>query len=172
MKLIWCPAVTLDGNIATADGNSDWPTEIGQQFHDLIKKCGAVIVGRNTFDQYKGEVFPVDGATTIVWTTKPEDKEKVEGVEYVSGSPEEVLKYIENKGLHECVLAGGTSTNNAFVSSGLVDEITITIYPLLFGEGMRLLTLKNFESKLELVETNQIGDGVIRNKYRVIKPNK
>lgn len=27
MKLIWNPGVTLDGNIATADGNSDWPTD-------------------------------------------------------------------------------------------------------------------------------------------------
>lgn len=28
MKLIWSPALTLDGQIATADGNSDWPVHL------------------------------------------------------------------------------------------------------------------------------------------------
>jgi hypothetical protein len=58
VKLIWSPAVTLDGNIAKADGNSDWPTNTdGEQFHELVRRCGCVIVGRNTYGQYKGEVF-------------------------------------------------------------------------------------------------------------------
>lgn len=62
MKLIWSPAVTLDGNIATSDGNSDWPTENdGKLFEVLVQKCDAVIVGRKTFEQYKGEVFPIEG---------------------------------------------------------------------------------------------------------------
>jgi hypothetical protein len=34
---------------------------------------------------------------------------------------------------------------------------------------MGLLTLENFDAKLELLETKPIGDGVVRNHYRVIK---
>lgn len=170
MKLTWSPAVTLDGNIATADGNSDWPTETdGNLFDELIKKCGAVIVGRKTFEQYKGEVFPVEGAITYVWTHQPETGEPYDGVEYVSGDPKDVLASLEQKGHAECVLAGGTITNNAFMGAGLVDEITATVYPLLFGNGMGLLTLDNFEAKLELIETKLIGDGVVRNHYKVLK---
>lgn len=169
MKLIWSPAVTLDGNIAKADGNSDWPTETdGKQFHELIKKCGCVIVGKNTFEQYKGEVFPVEGTVTFVWTHNPKAGEKHSGVEYISGSPEEVLKAIEKKGYKECVLAGGSTTNDAFVGAGLVDEISATIYPLLFGSGMKLLS-GNIDIKLEFIDSTNIGDGVIRNRYRVIK---
>lgn len=170
MKLIWSPAVTLDGNIAKADGNSDWPTETdGEDFHALIKKCGCVIVGKNTYDQYKGEVFPVEEAITFVWTRNPEESEKEEGVEYLTGSPEEVLGAIEAKGYSECVLAGGSMTNDAFVGAGLVDEISATIYPLIFGSGMRLLSGDNIDIELELLESTNIGDGVIRNKYKVLK---
>jgi len=162
--------VTLDGNIATADGNSDWPSDTdGEQFHELIRKCGAVIVGHRTFDQYKGEVFPVNEATTFVWTSKPENDKPIDDVEYVSGTPAEVIKLIEAKGFSNCVLAGGTATNNAFVAAGLVDEISATIYPLLLGKGMGLLTLENFKGKLELIDTSQIGDGVIRNRYKVLE---
>lgn len=170
MKLILNPAITLDGNIAMADGNSDWPTEEdGNLFHELVKKCGAVIVGKNTFEQYKGAVFPIDGAVTYVWTHNPDVSEIADGVEYISGEPSDVLKKIETNGPNDCVLAGGTITNNAFVKAGLVDEIMVTIYPLLFGNGMRLLTLDNFELKLELLETKQIGGGVVRNHYKVLK---
>lgn len=80
-----------------------------------------------------------------------------------------MLAAIEEKGFSQCVLAGGTITNNAFVGAGLVDEITATIYPLLFGNGMKLLDLNNFSAKLELLETKLIGDGVVRNHYKIIK---
>lgn len=170
MKLTWSPAVTLDGNIAKADGDSDWPTETdGNLFNESVRKCGCVIAGRRTFEQYKGEVFPIDGAATFVWTTKPETGEQYDGVEYISGSPEEVLTAIEQKGFKECVLAGGSETNNAFVSAGLVDEVTATIYPLLFGKGMPLLSAEGCDIQLELLETKEIGDGVVRNHYKVLK---
>lgn len=170
MKLIWSPAITLDGNIAKADGNSDWPTETdGNQFHDLIRKCGCVVVGKKTFDQYKGEVFPVTSAITFVWTHNPDSTEKTEGVEYVTGTPSDVLSYIESKGYKECVLAGGSTTNDAFLASNLVDEISVTIYPLLFGSGMRLLSGDNIDIELEFVDSTHIGEGVIRNTYKVVK---
>lgn len=170
MKVIWNPASTLDGNIATADGNSDWPTEAdGNLFDDQVRECGAVIVGRNTFEQYKGEVFPINGATTYVWTHSPEIGEKYEGVEYISGSPAEVVAKLEEKGFSSCVLAGGSITNDAFVAAGLVDEVIVTIYPLMFGAGMRLLSSKDTYIKLKLIETKEIGDDVIRNKYSIVK---
>lgn len=170
MNLIWSPAITLDGNIATVDGNSDWPTDTdGELFEASVKRCGAVIVGHTTFKQYKGLVFPIKGATTFVWTHNPEANEHYDGVEYISGEPTKVLAALEARGFTECILAGGTITNNAFMAAGLVDEITATIYPLLFGKGMGLLTLENFNVNLELLETKPIGDGVVRNHYRVIK---
>lgn len=80
-----------------------------------------------------------------------------------------MLTALKSKGYSGCVLAGGTITNNAFMGAGLVDEITATIYPLLFGNGMGLLTLQNFQATLELLESIQIGEGVVRNHYRVLK---
>lgn len=170
IKVIWSPAITLDGNIATADGNSDWPTdESGKLFHELIRSYGAVIVGHTTYKQYKGSVFPVEGATTFVWTHSSEKGEPNGGVVYVSGEPGEVLAELEKRGFTGCILAGGMATNDAFIQAGMVDEITADIHPLLLGNGMGALTLENFEAKLELLDTRPIGDGVVRNHYIVMK---
>lgn len=67
------------------------------------------------------------------------------------------------------MLAGGTTTNNAFMAAALVDEIMADIHPLLLGKGMGALTLDDLEAKLELIETKPIGDGVVRNHYRVLR---
>jgi dihydrofolate reductase len=168
MKVIWNPALTLDGFIAKLDGDSDWVTEKdGSLFHDLIKECGGVIVGRTTYEQYVDKVFPIEGATTFVWTKNPEAGKPRVGVEYVSGDPQDVIKRIEQKGLKEVVLAGGGITNNIFVSAGLVNEIIAAIYPLVFGEGIRLLSTNVKELKLELVEVKEVGDGVVHHRYKV-----
>ena len=167
MKLIWSPAVTLDGYIAKADSDSDWVSDKdGELFHELVKKTGCVIVGRKTYEQYKGEVFPVAGATTFVWTRNPETGQKERGVEFVAGKPDKIAKLLEEKGFKKAVLAGGGSTNNEFVSSGLVDEIVVTIYPMLFGAGIKMLS-QECSLNLELLETQEIGNGVIRRRYRV-----
>ena len=161
--------MTLDGYIAKSDGDSDWVSdEDGQLFNELVRKTGCVIVGRKTYEQYKGEVFPVEGATTFVWTRHPETGEKEKGVESIAGKPEEVGKALEAKGFSTAVLAGGGITNNAFVSSGMVDEIVVTIYPMTFGEGIKLLS-KECNLNLELVDSQTIGGGVIRQRYKVKK---
>lgn len=170
MKVIWNSAITLDGNIAKVDGNSDWPIEADSKlFNQQVQKSGAVIIGRNTFEQYKGEVFPIEGATTFVWTQNIQSCELHYGVEYVSGTVNNIVELLERSGYTECVLAGGSITNNAFVSAGLIDEIIVTIYPLLFGHGMRFLSVENCDIKLKLLESKNIGEGVIRNIYKVLR---
>lgn len=170
MRVIWNPAITLDGNIAKSDGNSDWPTdEDGRLFEEAVQKCGAVIVGNRTYRQYKGKVFPIENSTTYVWTTNERQASSTQEVVFVSGTPQQVLDKIQKDGHEVCVLAGGTETNSAFVSAGLISEISITIYPLLLGNGMRLLNLDEFELKLELQSSSQIGNGVIHNRYKVLR---
>jgi|SRR5579862_9185682 len=167
MKITWSPAVTLDGYIAKSDGNSDWVSDKdGELFSELIREAGCVIVGHRTYEEYKGQVFPVEGAITYVWTRYPKNREPTAGVKFISGSPEEVVKKLEADGHQSAVLAGGGKTNNAFVGAGMVNEIAVTIYPLIFGDGIRLLSEK-IDLDLELFESKEIGAGIIRQHYIV-----
>ncbi len=167
LKIIWSPAITLDGYIARTNGDSDWVSdEDGKLFHKLIKNTGCVIVGRKTYEQYKGQAFPVKGATTFVWTRHPETAQKEATVEYISGEPSNVAKQIEEKGFSQAVLAGGGITNNAFVALGFVTEVVVTIYPMTFGIGIKMLS-EECNLSLELLDSQDIGGGVIRQRYRV-----
>ena len=168
MKLIWNPALTLDGYIAKTDGDSDWVSdEDGEAFWKLIQQSGCVIVGHTTYEQYKGDVFPVPGATTFVLTSRTDDGEPQEGVEFVNASPQELLGMLEKRGFTQAVLAGGSETNSLFAAAGLVDEIIANVYPIVFGEGIKLLN--GCALKLELLDIRQLSGGIVRHHYRVVR---
>jgi dihydrofolate reductase len=141
-----------------------------QLFWELIKKVGCVVVGRTTYDQYKGNVFPVPGAMTFVWTSAPDTLAVVEGVQPIAAdTAHELLLKLETKGFSEVVLAGGSKTNSAFVSEKLVDEVVANVYPVIFGRGIPLVAGNTCELALTLVENTTLDDGICRHHYMVNK---
>ena len=62
-------AISADGFIAKKDGNSDWVSPVDTlNFERAIKENRCIIVGRKTFEQYKEELYPIEGVTNIVVT--------------------------------------------------------------------------------------------------------
>ncbi len=167
MKVIFYPAISLDGYIAEAGGGSDWVDEQDDAlYRKEIEKAGCCIVGRVTYDQYK-EDFEEDGRVTFVCTTHPEDD--TDKVVFVNAEPAKVLEEIEKRGFSSTVLSGGGDTNGRFAEAGLIDEIIISIYPFTLGEGIRLFGDYNIDIKLELLSSKPVVNGIIQNHYKVIR---
>ncbi len=161
MHVIWYPATTIDGYIADVDGDSDWVTaEDEELFSELVQSCGAVIVGRATFDQFHGSIYPIAGATTYVCTSRPADD--IDGVRFVSGSPSEVLERVRNDGLTAVVLSGGGDVNGRFAKANLIDEAIVSVYPKVFGGGTRLLGSHELRINLGGSSWTALHDGVIQ----------
>ncbi len=166
MKVVLYPAITLDGFIAKTDGDSDWVTD-GDLFEEKAQELGCVIVGKSTFDQFRGEIFPIENTVTYVVThSKISD---VDDIHYVQGTAQYILDRIERDGHKNVLNAGGGEVNGLFASEGLLDEIIVDIYPLAFGEGIKLFGSYSIDLKLELLSSNQLKDGIIQNHYKVIK---
>jgi dihydrofolate reductase len=51
----------------------------------------------------------------------------------------------------------------------LIDEITITIIPILLGKGKSLFAEIQKEIKLELISSKSFDFGFVQNKYKVKK---
>ncbi len=166
MKIIMVMAVTADGRIAKgADHFPDWTsTEDKQFFAKTSKEHSVVIMGDKTFNTFPS---PLKERLNVVFTLEENPKE-IEGVKYVSGEPEDVLKELEEMGYESAVLGGGAFINGLFLEKGLIDEIVITIEPKIFGDGISLFK-GDFNLDLKLIDTEKINDNSVVLRYKVVK---
>lgn len=170
MKVIMYPAMTLDGFIADVNGKCyDWISDKDEQsYMNLIHDAGCSLVGKKTFEQYRGDYPHANGAMTFVYTSDKSCRDE-EGIAYLTGTPEEVLKAISDSGFSEVVLSGGGQLNGSFAEAGLVDEIIVSLYPLTLGGGIRLFGKYTPRLNLKLLSTTNEIDGIVKNHYQVIK---
>jgi dihydrofolate reductase len=171
MKITMQPAISLDGFIAKLDGDSEtWVNPADEaRYQAVVERCGAVLVGRTTYEQYKAGFEEYRNVTVFVCTTNPSyaDTEKVK---FLRGSAQEILAAIETDyNFEELVVCGGGEVNGLLASAGLVDEIVVSVQPAVLGEGIPLFGSHKPNLKLELVSTNQDIAGVTQNQYKVLK---
>lgn len=156
--------VSQDGFIAKADGNSDWVSKIDEElFLKRVREAGCVVIGKTTFYQYRGQIYPISGALNIVLTSE-EPTNKETGLVFAS-SPSEALKIAEEHGLSEVLVSGGAKVADSFLNDGLLDEVFLTVHPIVLGEGIRLFEGLDIVKCFTLVDTMELGEGLIQKHY-------
>jgi dihydrofolate reductase len=164
-------ATTVNGFIARENYDSNWTSsEDLKKFSEISKECGNVIFGRATYEILKNEGnFPLPDRLNIVLTTNPELLSEKSNVIISNKKPRDILKLLENRGMDTAFLAGGSKINASFIKENLIDEIYITIEPLVFGHGIPLFSPAQFEKNLKLIETILISKNEIQLHYKIIK---
>ena len=68
------------------------------------------------------------------------------------------------------LLVGGGIINSLFLKAGLIDELRITIEPVLFGEGKELLDKFTSHVRLKLLSVDMLNNsGTQHNIYKILK---
>lgn len=157
--------MTLDGKIAkSSDHFPDWTSrEDKKYFAKVSRESGVVIMGDKTFFTFPA---PLKDRLNVVFT--PEENPKpIDGVKWVKGEPEDVLKELEGMGYEKAVLGGGSFINGLFLQHKLIDEIYVTVEPKIFGEGLSLFK-GDFNVNLKLINCEKINDNSVVLKYEVL----
>lgn len=166
MKVILVAAVTIDGKLARNPAHFvDWSSrEDKRLFFSLSKQAGVIIIGNNTF---KTLPAPLPGRLHVVLTHDLTHKKNIPGeVEFTNQSPQNILASLEARGYTEAVLGGGSQINSLFLHNDLIDEISLTIEPLIFGLGIDLFSGIEFKRRAELLEFERLNEvGSIRLRY-------
>jgi len=170
VKILFYPAISLDGFISKLDGDSSWVTEEDEQiFAEEVKKAGCVIVGSITFQQFKDIIYPIKDATTFVCSSRGNlEGSNDPAIKFVSGNAGEIKRQIQAAGFTNAVLSGGAETNGRFAEAQAIDEMLVSIYPHLLGAGLPMFGDRKVQLRLELLATRQLSAGVIQNRYRVL----
>jgi len=162
------PAITLDGFISDLDGECySWISDEDEEHYtQAIAKAGCVLLGRKTYEQYPEDFPPKSGATAFIWTTRI-DQQDQERVKFVRGTPQEVLRQIAAQGFSEVIVSGGGEVNGSLAEADLIDEIIVSIYNVIIGEGIPLFGSHKPKLKLELLSTTNEIAGIVKNHYKV-----
>ena len=167
-KIILYIAASLDGYIARETGDVDWlPINTDSGYGEFYKSIDTVIMGKKTYDQIltfweypykekKSFVFSRDNSLT-----------KDENVEFAS-SVEELVRKLPPSSKENIWLVGGSELLSAFLWHKLVNEIILSIIPIILGNGISLFQNINQEIKLELIKTTKYS-GLVELHYEVLK---
>ena len=166
MKVILLMAITLDGKIGKdSEHFPNWTGKADKKlFVKMTKDAGAIIMGNSTF---KTIGKPLPGRKNIIMTHDPH-KSTWDNLEYTDYPPKEILKALKEVGYKEVILAGGAQINSLFAKDNLIDEVVLTISPLIFGKGISIFN-DGISLKLELQNVRQLDGERIVAKYKVKK---
>jgi diaminohydroxyphosphoribosylaminopyrimidine deaminase/5-amino-6-(5-phosphoribosylamino)uracil reductase len=156
-------ALSIDGMIATATGESKWITgeEARADAHRERARSDMILVGRGT---YEGDSPRLDVRLPGLEDCSPRRAllttgKGIEGWTRL-GSPEEICKLGD---VNDLLVEGGAATASAFLSADLVDRLLIYRAPILIGGGKPALgpigleALADAHGRWRLTETRQLG---------------
>jgi dihydrofolate reductase len=109
------------------------------------ERTGVSIMGRRMFDAGElawPEDAPFHTPVFVVTHSMREPWERLGGTtfHFVDDGVESALRQArEAAGDRDVRIAGGAETIQQFLDAGLVDELSVTVAPVLFGSGIRLL---------------------------------
>lgn len=167
MRVFIIAAITADGFIGRDAGHlADWTSpEDKKLFVRLTKEAGTMVMGAKTFATI-GRALP--GRKTIVYSRNPQSVAQKD-VEGTSESPTALIVRLEEEGVQSLAVCGGASIYGQFMAAGVVDELYLTIEPVLFGSGVPLFD-QELDCHLSLLSTEKLNDHSVLLHYAVKKP--
>lgn len=172
-------ATSLDGFIARSDGGLDWLNEANADvpdgedlgFQAFIDSVDALIMGRKTFEQVLSFGAWPYGRTPVVVLSRNSLSFPPGVPDTVTHSSEplrDLLKRLSDGGVEHVYVDGGT-TIQGFLSEGLVDEITVTVIPVILGGGIPLFGSLEHDINLTHLRTTAFDFGFVQTTYSVEK---
>lgn len=161
----------MDGYIAREeDGGIDWlfsDADYGyRQFYDSVD---AVIMGRKTYELEQKLGVKHEGKRCYVFSRRRSRKGKEgHGAEFVRDAAEFTRRIVQEDSPKDVWLEGGGEVVSALMNEGLVDEIILSIHPIILGRGIPLFRNMN-EARLELTKSTAYESGLVQLHYKVSK---
>ena len=175
MRTVLIAAQSLDGFIAkhTGPGTAFTSPEDKAHFRAALGGCDVGVFGGETYRVSREAIrAPAAGRHLRVVLTRSPERYAAEAVpgalEFTRATPAALADELRARGFRHCAVLGGAQVHSLFLAAGLIDEIWLTIEPLLFGGGTPLLA-QSTEIRLELLRVEHLSPHTLLAKYRVVR---
>ncbi len=91
-----------------------------------------------------------------------------ENVQFVGGDLQEFISILRQSPGSDIWLVGGSKTIHDFMKHGFVDELILSIHPIILGDGIPLIVKDpSLETALELQDVKNYNSGLLQVTYQV-----
>ncbi len=174
-KLLLFIAVSLDGYIATKEDSLDWLFSVEGEgdngYTEFYETVDTVLMGKRTYDWVMDHVedFPYQNKACYVFTRS--DEKDTKDVQFVHGDIVTFTNQLKQKEGENIWIVGGGELLSAFMKEQLIDEMIITVAPVLLGSGIPLFKIGESRANLTLKQTRTFNQFVelhyeVKNSYK------
>jgi dihydrofolate reductase len=173
MRLTLIAAQSLDGFITRHDTpGSDFASEADRAFfREALRGFDCCVMGATSYREARATIQKnlMPDRLRVVLTRKPEafaGDAVSDKLEFTDTPPAQLVAGLRQRVFQRCAILGGAQIHSLFLEAGLVDELWLTVEPLLFGGGTHLLAGRA-STKLTLISNQNLAPSTLLLKYRV-----
>lgn len=170
-------ATSLDGYIAKKNGDIDWLTQFNPPTsEDEDKDCGfseffssidVLVMGKNTYEVVSNfDTWPYQGKRVVVLSSTLTSV--CEQAELFTGDIAQLVEKLHADGIKHIYVDGGR-TISQFLNMGLIDQMIISLIPVVLGSGIPLFNKINNDKWCRLISSKTYSNGLVQLKYDLIK---
>ncbi|MCP3658795.1 MAG: dihydrofolate reductase [Bacteroidetes bacterium] len=167
-------AMSIDGFIAKKNHDTDWLNCVGGYdtdygFKKYLSNVDTIILGRKTYDvavkAYNTKKWPYTGEKLIVLSNTL--KQVIDEAELYAGDISILINQLHSK-KSKHIWIDGAETINQFLRLNIIDEMIISIIPILLGSGIELFNI-NKELPCKFISSQNYSSGLVQVKYQINK---
>src|SRR4051794_14900856 len=175
--------MSLDGYIAESDDTLDWLTGYQgsyggddaqpmkgsyDRFYDGV---GALVMGSVTYEWVLRELDTWPYADKPTWVLSSRDLPKRENVRIADGEVQSLHgEMMVAAGEKDLWVVGGGNVASQFADAGLLDEVLVTLVPVVLGEGKPLFDRRLPGGPMQLVSARPYDTGMVDLRYQIPGP--
>jgi dihydrofolate reductase len=171
---------SLDGFIAKHDNTVAWMDTPGSVYEPgvsiseeavstFLKSIDCYVLGSRTYEHALQLGWPYGDTPVVVVTTRkwPQASTR-KSIEFYSGDLNTLVDEKLAPRYRNIWLVGGAMLSQHFLEQGLVDEIRLTIAPVLLGEGLRLFDGSQKDKRWNLKNVIAYKNGFVELSYAAL----
>jgi len=172
---------SLDGFIARRDNNISWLEDNGSIYEAgvsisaeeaaaFVRTIDCYVLGSRTYEHALELGWPYGDTPAVVLTDRQLPCTR-KSVEFYSGDLTLLLHEKLAPRYRNIWLVGGAMLSQRFLELGLVDEIRLTVAPVLLGDGLRLFGNSSGEQRWDLKNIVAYRNGFVELSYSRPSPS-
>ncbi|SDR19075.1 dihydrofolate reductase family protein [Natronobacterium texcoconense] len=169
-RIILYIAASVDGFIADEDGGVEWLEEFDDGASDgyeaFFADVDCLVVGSNTYEQIRsfGE-WPYEDRPAYVLTRRDLPR-ATDAVEFYDGNVTDLSAELDQQ-YDRIWLVGGARLARSFLRANQIDDLRLSIVPILLGDGISLFDGSGDRRRLHHLETETRESGIVELRYEV-----